>query len=269
MKFRMTRVPRFWVDVEFDRIKNHTTGRTRARLIPQILRDFEKAGKAMRYLNTRGEIAWKATPGMRSRLADAEQEARDAMQLISSPSFQPKPSAKEAIPYSSAAMRQDLERVRSAWDDCQASRDRNAIYGYLTAVYGLVAWWMAEGREVDRARRALRLRRLAVSEPEDPFAAVIRCTADPAKADKRARSKWSRVMRYAAAYKPDSEPLEEFIRRKAGINECAARFTRRLGPSAARPDVGDEGDHQGARKIRCSALRGTFTSDIANSYCYW
>jgi hypothetical protein len=110
------------------------------------------------------------------------------------------------VPYTSEALRQDLERVRNAWDECQANRDRDAIYGYLNAVYGLVAWWVAEGREIDRARRALRLGRLDVSEREDPFAAVIRCTADPAKADKRTRSKWSRVMRYAAAYKPDSEP---------------------------------------------------------------
>jgi hypothetical protein len=43
--------------------------------------------------------------------------------------------------------------------------------------------------------------------------AIIRCTADPAKADKRTRSKWSRVMRYAAVYKPDSEPLYQFITR--------------------------------------------------------
>jgi hypothetical protein len=129
---------------------------------------------------------------------------------------------------SSAALRQDLERVRNAWLDCQASRDRKAIYAYLNAVYGLVAWWTAEGREVDRARRALRLQRLDVSEREDPFAAVIRCTADPAKADKRTRSKWSRVMRYAAVYKPDSEPLDRFIRRKGGINACAARFSRWL-----------------------------------------
>ena len=107
-------------------------------------------------------------------------------------------------------LRQDLERVRNAWGDCQASRDRNAIYRYLTAVYGLVAWWSAEGREIDRVRRALRLRRLEISEREDPFAAIIRCTADTAKADKRTRSKWSRVMRYAAAYKPDSEPLDAF-----------------------------------------------------------
>jgi hypothetical protein len=53
--------------------------------------------------------------------------------------------------------------------------------------------------------------------------------ADPAKADKRTRSKWSRVMRYAGIYKLDSEPLDQFIRRKGGINACAARFSRCLG----------------------------------------
>jgi hypothetical protein len=57
----------------------------------------------------------------------------------------------------------------------------------------------SEGREIDRARRALGLQRLKVSDREDPFAAVIRCTANAAKADKRTRSKWSRMMSYAAA----------------------------------------------------------------------
>jgi hypothetical protein len=135
----------------------------------------------------------------------------------------------EQIPYSTEALRHDLERVRLAWDDCQASRDRDAIYRYLLAVYGLVAWWTAEGREIDRARRALCLQRLEVFDREDPFAAIIRCTADSAKADKRTRSKWSRLMRYAAAYKDDAEPLGQFIRRKGGINECAACYSERLG----------------------------------------
>jgi hypothetical protein len=101
-------------------------------------------------------------------------------------------------------------------------------------VYGLVAWWSAEGGEVERAGRALCLQRLEVSDREDPFASIIRCTADPAKADKRTRSKWSRVMRYAAVYKSDSEPLAQFVRRKGGINECAARFSRCLGRGAAK-----------------------------------
>jgi hypothetical protein len=154
------------------------------------------------------------------------------MQLHSASTFLPRASPKHAIPYTSAALRQDLERLRGIWDDCQATRDRNGIYAYLTDVYGLVAWWAAEGREVHRARRALRLSRLEVSVREDPFAAVIRCTADPAKADKRTRSKWSRVMRYAVAHKPVSEPLDQFIRRKGGINACAARFTGRPGRGA-------------------------------------
>jgi len=97
------------------------------------------------------------------------------MQLHSLRTFPPRLSPKETIPYSTEALRQDLERVRTAWDDCQANRDRKAIYAYLTAVYGLVAWWTAEGREIDRARRALRLQRLQVSDRSDPFAAVIRC----------------------------------------------------------------------------------------------
>jgi hypothetical protein len=94
---------------------------------------------------------------------------------------------------------------------------------------GLTQVWAAEGQEIDRARRALRLCRLEISDREDPFASIIRCTADPEKADKLTRSKWSRVMRYAAAYKSDSEPLDQFIRRKGGIKCMCARFTRCLG----------------------------------------
>jgi hypothetical protein len=66
---------------------------------------------------------------------------------------------------------------------------------------------------------------LEVSDREDPFAAIIRCTADPAKADKRTRSKWSRVLRYAARYKSVSDTFDRFIRRKGGINACAGRFS--------------------------------------------
>jgi hypothetical protein len=46
---------------------------------------------------------------------------------------------------------------------------------------------------------------------------------------RRTRSKWSRVLRYSAKYKSHGEPLDQFIRRKGGINECAERFTRCLG----------------------------------------
>jgi hypothetical protein len=123
----------------------------------------------------------------------------------------------------------DLRRVRTAWDECQANRDRDAIYSYLTAVFNLVAWWEAENRAIERGRKALRQHNIVPSGHDEPFAAVIRCSSDPAKVDKRTRSKWSRVLRYALENKSHSESLDAFIKRKGGINECASRFTRVLG----------------------------------------
>jgi hypothetical protein len=133
------------------------------------------------------------------------------------------------VPYTTQALRQDLLRVRNAWEESQASRKRDAIYRYLTAVFDLVSWWTAEGRALERAYKALRLQSICPFDDEEPFAAIIRCTADPAKVDKRTRSKWSRVLRYTLAHKPVAEPLDQFIKRKGGINKCAGRFARRLG----------------------------------------
>jgi hypothetical protein len=86
-----------------------------------------------------------------------------------------------------------------------------------------------DDRAVSRARWALQLQHLDLPTTDEPFAAIILATADRQKVDKRTRSKWSRVMRYAVEYKPSSEPLAAFVRRKGGINKCAGRFTRCLG----------------------------------------
>jgi hypothetical protein len=143
-------------------------------------------------------------------------------------------SGTNAIPYTKRAFERDLERVHDAWDDSQADRRRDAIYGYLKAVYDLVSWWSAEGCEVDRARQAMRLRGLLLLPREDVFAAIIRCTADPARADKRTRSKWSRVLRYVKMQKDEKEPFAGFIKRKGGVYECNARYGRCLRRLAAR-----------------------------------
>jgi hypothetical protein len=111
----------------------------------------------------------------------------------------------EGVPYSAAALREDLHRIRIAWSEFQDVRDRNAVYVYLDAVLQLVLWWNAEGRAGKRARWALQLCGLEVSPIEEPFAAIILCTSHPAKVDKRTRSKWSRVLRYTAAHKDHAE----------------------------------------------------------------
>jgi hypothetical protein len=142
-----------------------------------------------------------------------------------------KKSAGFQIAYSRKALRQDLVRVRIAWEDSQASRARNAIYGYLSAVFDLVIWWAAEDRAVSRARWALRLQCADLPTTDEPFAAIILATADRQKVDKRTRSKWSRVLRYAMEYRTNSELLAAFVQRRGGINKCAARFTLVLGTS--------------------------------------
>jgi hypothetical protein len=144
-----------------------------------------------------------------------------------------KEPVQDDVPYTTQALKQDLLRLRNAWDGCQASRKRDAIYMFLNAVFDLVAWWIAENHARDRAHKALRLRGICPFAGEEPFAAIIRCTADPAKVDKRTRSKWSRVLRYALRYKSHSEPLDQFIKRKGRINGCADRFTRCLERAAA------------------------------------
>jgi hypothetical protein len=142
--------------------------------------------------------------------------------------FPNRPSANVA--FSSEALKANLLRLEDEWETYQTTRDRDGIYGYLAAVFELVRWWKHERKSVEYGNRALSIqRRQSVPKIAEPFAAVIFCTADPEKVDYKMRSKWSRVLRYAAVYKDLDEPLRDFIKRKGGINKCATRYTRRLG----------------------------------------
>jgi hypothetical protein len=128
----------------------------------------------------------------------------------------------------------DLDRVvladvKKHWADFQLSRNRDAIYGYLHIVFMQADCWAQNPLEKSEALRAFKQQNPKLALPEDPFAAVIACTADPKKVDDKTRSKWSRVLRYAAKYKPEKELLRDFLQRKGGINKCASRYTRRLG----------------------------------------
>lgn len=119
------------------------------------------------------------------------------------------------MPYSAEALRQDLGRIRDAWERFQGTRDRDAVYRYLAAVFERVMCWKGEGR----------IPRLAnIETATDLFAALINSTSDPKKVDGKTRSKWSRALRYVEAKKKPSELLRRFIQRRGGINECASRF---------------------------------------------
>jgi len=77
MKLRMTKTLRFWVDAAYEHIKSGNAKLSRRQLVAQILREYERRGDAMRCLNKRGRIIWKASPRFLSMLSDAERDARD------------------------------------------------------------------------------------------------------------------------------------------------------------------------------------------------
>jgi hypothetical protein len=80
MKLRMNATLRFWVDVAYDQIKSDHDNVTKRQLVAQILRQYEKRGDAMRYLDNQGKIAWKASPRFLTMLADAERDAQDDLE---------------------------------------------------------------------------------------------------------------------------------------------------------------------------------------------
>ena len=77
MKLRISKILRFWADAACEQRKARGLAKGKQTLVAEVLQEWEQAGEAMRYLNRGGRIAWKATPKMLARLADAERDAKD------------------------------------------------------------------------------------------------------------------------------------------------------------------------------------------------
>jgi hypothetical protein len=80
MKLHMDETLRFWVDVAYDNIKSDHINLTKHQLLAQILRQYEERGDAMRCLDNRGKIGWKASPRFLTMLADAESDSQDELE---------------------------------------------------------------------------------------------------------------------------------------------------------------------------------------------
>jgi len=121
-----------------------------------------------------------------------------------------------------------LGRLRDTWLTCQQNRDRDAIYDYLTTVHALIERWRKRGWLKSRIECVEML--LGRDEPllSEPFALVIEATADRKRVDRKTRSKWSRVLRFADRHNYRGRPLMRFIKRKGGINACAAQYAGHL-----------------------------------------
>lgn len=129
---------------------------------------------------------------------------------------------------SSSAIEYELISARVAWKEYQSTRKRDAVYDYLRAVFAIVQRWKKEHRAKVKSYQALRATgRCSQARNLEPFAAVIFCTSDPHKADSKTRSKWYRAIRYAERFKADSQSVAQFIKSRGGINECAARASKK------------------------------------------
>ena len=71
MPFRMSRTLRFWVEIACDR---QDLRRANDNEVAAILQSFEERGDAVRSLNRRGEVMWRASRQLLDELAGAEAE---------------------------------------------------------------------------------------------------------------------------------------------------------------------------------------------------
>jgi hypothetical protein len=122
----------------------------------------------------------------------------------------------------------DLKEIRKAFRAYQSINRRDAVYLYLSKVFAVVTKWQRLKCPLKNARAALRRQANPPQMKADPFAIMIFCTSDPEIVDAKARSKWSRILRYAARTKPAGQRLSDFIKSDGGINECVRKTKARV-----------------------------------------
>jgi hypothetical protein len=77
MKFRMDRIVRELVEEawEWARLGRDRDFVDKNRVFSEALAEFEASGDALRYLDSKGRIAWKTTPDLRDYLNDLKLDA--------------------------------------------------------------------------------------------------------------------------------------------------------------------------------------------------
>jgi hypothetical protein len=79
-------------------------------------------------------------------------------------------------PTPKARLRRWLKKIRFSWDDFQASRARDAVYGYLEAVFAIVTHFRVRRRTTRLLRHAFDFAHLPFDKNANPFSVIIRST---------------------------------------------------------------------------------------------
>ena len=67
---------------EATRLGRNGVHKARDLIFSEMLAQFEVSGDAMRFVNTNGRIAWKATPSLRQYLTDLELDAHGDLEDV-------------------------------------------------------------------------------------------------------------------------------------------------------------------------------------------
>jgi hypothetical protein len=149
--------------------------------------------------------------------------------LVSKPALSPRalrwPHRQPKSQTPKARLRRWLEKVRRAWDEFQASRTRDAVYGYLAAVFAIVMHYRVRRRTTRPLRHAFEFANLPFDKNADPFIAVIRCTSERG-IDNKTISKWARALRYVARCREPRTRLKIVMKEVGGVNACADLYSR-------------------------------------------
>ena len=132
---------------------------------------------------------------------------------------------KSPEPKLQQVVEREFAHARRSWVRYRSTRQRDAVYGYLSAVFEIVRRWKMLGHTRICSLHALRATRdSGAIRARDPFSIVILCTSDARIVDAKIKSKWSRCLRHADRVKPNDQSLTKFIKGQGGINNCADRW---------------------------------------------
>lgn len=120
------------------------------------------------------------------------------------------------------SIERQFAQARKAWVRYQSTRQRDAIYGYLSVVFEIVQRWKMFGNVKAYSVHALTdANRRGKTRSRDPYSITIFCTSDSRIVDAKTRSKWSKALQFAARTKPAGQPVGTFMKSQGGINECS------------------------------------------------
>lgn len=121
-----------------------------------------------------------------------------------------------------------LAKARQAWRRYQSSRRRDAVYGYLSAIFDIVRRWKMLGQtRMCSVHAFTAIKKSNAIRTREPFSIIILRSSDAGIVDAKTRSKWSRCLRYADRFKPNGRTLTYYIKSQGGINHCAHRWDSR------------------------------------------